>query len=87
MTKPNDISQDVWDAVREALSSAGIPSTLNDYGNGTVFEVEAETIARAILAERESNARKADEQAAREEYGHAKHACVTIAQNIRNGSQ
>jgi hypothetical protein len=47
------IPDDVWTLVRAVLSSAGIPSTEADYGNGTVFEVEAEVIARAILAERE----------------------------------
>lgn len=39
--------------------------------------------AAALVQERERCARIADEQAAREEYGHAKHAAVTIAQNIR----
>lgn len=56
----SDIPEDVWIAVRAALSSAGIPSTEADYGNGTVFEVEAEVIARAIMAERERCAKLAD---------------------------
>lgn len=54
------IPDDVWTAVREALATAGIPSTDTDYGNGTVFEVEAIVIARAILAERERCAKVAD---------------------------
>jgi hypothetical protein len=72
--RPEGIPDDVWQDAAYAVTAAP------EY---TLYLHER--VARAILAERESNAMKADEQAAREEYGHAKHACVTIAQNIRNG--
>ena len=42
MSRPEGIPEDVWSAVREALAGAGIPCTEADFGNGTVFEVEAE---------------------------------------------
>lgn len=64
MGKPGYFSDDVWAAVRTALDDAGIQSSEADYGNGTVFEVEASVIARAILAAEkrgEDRQRKHDE--------------------------
>lgn len=52
MSRPEGIPEDVWSAVREALAGAGIPCTEADFGNGTVFEVEAEVMARAIIGGR-----------------------------------
>jgi hypothetical protein len=52
-----------------------------------VAEAEAATLREALEREREECAKLADEQAAREEYGHAKHACVMIAQALRARTQ
>lgn len=73
MSRPEDIPQDVWEAAERPVWLA-VHSSLP-------MQVE---VARAIMAERERCAKVADEQASREEYGHAKHAAVTIAQIIRS---
>ena len=84
---PSDIPADLMaiaDNIARDLPTAGARH----------FDKARATIARALLAaqergklmERERCAGIADEQIAREEYGHAKHAAVIIAQNIREAN-
>lgn len=48
MSRPDDVPEDVWGAVRNVLGLDMLPS------DNTMFEVPPELIARAILAEREA---------------------------------
>lgn len=73
------IAPDVWETASSIAMRRPEPGAL--FSENYVLP-----LARAIMAERERCAAVADEQAGSEEYGHAKHACVMIAQTIREPS-